>query len=271
MKLCLPIKKAGEVNFGYYTDGAEADIDTLKTVKSPKGVFFPQSEDMMRFRTGGGKIEIEDVRTEKGPFVLFGVRACDFKAFSVLDNVFLSEPVDTYYKERRDSAVIFTLACGKPQESCFCPVFGIDATQPAGDVTCWLDEEALYLKANTDKGAEVLALTANLQLEGGEEKVGKIIEEGKKATRPCGSRSAKRVSDAARALSCAPHASVSIYATSGPTKEYCVSAAGIRACIPILLRWRQPIRAPRRCSASVRGLCTSWYTIRRNTADCIRA
>lgn len=181
MPLCLPIKKAGEVNFGYYTDGAEADIDTLKTVKSPKSVFFPQSEDMMRFRTGGGKIEIEDVRTEKGPFVLFGVRACDFKAFSVLDNVFLSEPVDTYYKERRDSAVIFTLACGKPQESCFCPVFGIDATQPAGDVTCWLDEEALYLKANTNKGAEVLALTANLQLEGGEEKVGKIIEEGKKA------------------------------------------------------------------------------------------
>ena len=29
MPLYLPIKTAGEVNFGYYTDGAEVDIDTL--------------------------------------------------------------------------------------------------------------------------------------------------------------------------------------------------------------------------------------------------
>ena len=41
MPLYLPLVKGGEVNFGYYTDGAKVDIDTLKTVKSPKDVFFP--------------------------------------------------------------------------------------------------------------------------------------------------------------------------------------------------------------------------------------
>ena len=162
MLLFLPIRKAGEVNFGYYEEGAEVDIDTLKSVKSPKGVFFPQSENMMRFRTEGKKLEIEDVRSERDPFVVFGVRACDYKAFSVLDNVFLQEPVDTYYKEKREAAIIFTLACGKPQQSCFCSVFGIDASQPMGDVTCWLDENALYLRANTEKGEKALSLVANL-------------------------------------------------------------------------------------------------------------
>ena len=162
MPLFLPIRKAGEVNFGYYEEGAEVDIDTLKSVKSPKGVFFPQSENMMRFRTEGKKLEIEDVRSERDPFAVFGVRACDYKAFSVLDNVFLQEPVDTYYKEKREAAIIFTLACGKPQQSCFCSVFGIDASQPMGDVTCWLDEKALYLRANTEKGEKALSLVANL-------------------------------------------------------------------------------------------------------------
>ena len=156
MPLYLPLVKGGEVNFGYYTDGAKVDIDTLKTVKSPKDVFFPQSETMMKFRTEGKTITIDDVRAELKPYVVFGVRACDYKAFTVLDNVFLQDPVDTFYKLRRDSGVIFTLACGKPESSCFCTVFGIDASEPTGDVTCWLDDNALYLRANTDKGQEVL-------------------------------------------------------------------------------------------------------------------
>ena len=32
--LILPIKKAGQTNFGLWNEGEEADIETLKTVKS---------------------------------------------------------------------------------------------------------------------------------------------------------------------------------------------------------------------------------------------
>ena len=158
MPLFMPLKNGEQTNYGCYDGAAAFDLDTLKTVKSPKDVFFPQSENMMKFRTEGKKIDIVDIRTEKQPFVLFGVRACDYKAIAVLDNVFLSEPVDSYYKSRRDAGIIFTLACGKPQESCFCTVFQIDATNPSGDATCWIDEENLYVKANTEKGEKVLAL-----------------------------------------------------------------------------------------------------------------
>ena len=35
----LPVKANGETNYARYTEGAEVDIDTLKTVKSAKEVF----------------------------------------------------------------------------------------------------------------------------------------------------------------------------------------------------------------------------------------
>lgn len=183
MPLYLPLVKGGEVNFGYYTDGATVDIDTLKTVKSPKDVFFPQSETMMKFKTEGKNITIEDVRKNLQPYVVFGVRACDYKAFTVLDNVFLQDPVDTFYQLRRESGVIFTLACGKPQDSCFCSVFGIDASDPMGDVTCWLDDNALYLRANTEKGENVLKLVEGLTEKSDDKAVKAIKKQSKTITK----------------------------------------------------------------------------------------
>lgn len=171
MPLYLPLKRAGEVNYGLYGEGAEVSIETLKTVKSPKDLFFPQSENMMRFKTEGKNIEILDVREERKPFVLFGVKACDFKAFEVLDNVFLADPVDTYYQSRRNAGIVVTLACSRPEESCFCKAFGIDAADPAGDVTVWQDEKYLYWRANTEKGEKLTDSVSDLFEKGGEEAV----------------------------------------------------------------------------------------------------
>ena len=47
MPLYLPVKNHGEVNYGKYESTSEVMLDTLKTVKSPKNYFFPQTEDMM--------------------------------------------------------------------------------------------------------------------------------------------------------------------------------------------------------------------------------
>ena len=173
--LMLPIKNAGEVNYAVWEEGKEVSLETLKTVKSPKNAFFPQSENMMKFKTEGKNVEVIDVRkdfVEEGEtFVLFGVKACDYKAIEVLDKVFLAEPVDTYYKARREAGTIVTLACSKPEESCFCSVFGIDATAPCGDVTTWLDENYLYWQANTEKGEALTAALSALFENGGEAEV----------------------------------------------------------------------------------------------------
>lgn len=174
MPLYLPIKKANQVNWGAYAEGEEVSLSTLKTVKSAKDFFFPQSENMMGFKMEGKNIDIIDVRKEIKPFVLFGVKACDYKSFEILDKVFLQDPVDTYYKARREAGIIVTLACNRPEESCFCKVFGIDASSPAGDVTAYMDEEYLYLNANTAKGESIISIISDLVEDGGEEKVEEI-------------------------------------------------------------------------------------------------
>lgn len=168
MGLFIPVKKAGEVNYHVWGEGKEVSLETLKTVKSPKDMFFPQTENMMKFKTEGKNLSIEALNFDKRPFVLFGVKACDYKAIEVLDKVFLSDPVDTFYQSRREATTIVTLACSRPEESCFCGVFGIDATAPQGDVTTWLEGDSLYWQANTEKGEALTALVSELLSEADE-------------------------------------------------------------------------------------------------------
>ena len=131
--------------------------DALNTAKSAKDFFFPQTETLMGFVTEGKNIEVIDTRTECEDFVIFGVRACDVKSFEILDRVFLADPVDTYYKNRRDHGTIVSVACNRPAETCFCGTFGIDASAPEGDVVCYRTEDALYLDAKTEKGSRLLS------------------------------------------------------------------------------------------------------------------
>lgn len=177
MDLYLPVRKANEVNFGKFEEGVEVDVNVLQTVKSAKDLFFPQSENLMYFKTQGQSVEIKDDREESKPFAIFGVRGCDFKSFEVLDKVFLAEPVDSCYKTKRDNAVIITMACGKPQESCFCKNFGIDASSPKGDVETHIVDGFLYWNALTEKGK---ALTEKLTvLENADGSDEKKVEENK--------------------------------------------------------------------------------------------
>ena len=164
-KLYLPIDNAdGTASFGEWSEGV-AWSDALNTNKSPKDFFFPQTEDLMRFKTEGKNIEIIDVRRESEDFVVFGVRACDVKSFDVLDRVFLTEPQDSFYAMKREHGTIVSVACTRPSETCFCQTFGINAAEPAGDVSAWKDTDALYLQANTEKGNALV------------ERLGDILEE----------------------------------------------------------------------------------------------
>lgn len=145
----------------------------LNTVRSAKDFFFPQTENLMDFKMEGKKIEVVDTRSESEDFVIFGVRACDAASFGILDRVFLSDPVDTYYKNRREHGVTVTVACSRPAETCFCGTFGIDAAAPGGDVSCWETTEGWCFEANTDKGEGLLASVSSLLENCGNETVEK--------------------------------------------------------------------------------------------------
>jgi len=154
--LYLPVDTNGGSKFEKWADGKKLS-DELNTVRSPKDFFFPQTENLMDLKLEGKKVEVIDTREECEDFVIFGVRACDVKSFEVLDRVFLSEPVDSYYKNRRDHGIIISAACVKPKETCFCSTFGIDASDPDGDIVTYKTNDCLYLCAKTERGAALLA------------------------------------------------------------------------------------------------------------------
>lgn len=158
--LYMPVDNENGAEFEKWEEGKKLS-DALNTVRSAKDFFFPQTENLMDFKVEGKNIEIIDNRSENEDFVIFGVRACDVKSFEVLDRVFLSDPVDTFYQNRREHAVVVSMACTKPVETCFCQTFGIDAASPEGDVVCHKTDDALYLDAKTDKGAALLDSVAS--------------------------------------------------------------------------------------------------------------
>ena len=158
MDLFLPVQNNGITNFGFWTEDAKVDLDTLKTVKSPKDAFFPQSEVLYSCYQKANKTSIEPAALKDAPFAIFGVRPCDVRAFDVLDRVFLSEPADVYYAARREHGIVVSLACHEPEDSCFCKTFGIDAAEPQADVAMWQVADGYAWEAKTEKGEKLTEL-----------------------------------------------------------------------------------------------------------------
>lgn len=176
-KLYIPVdNSSGKANFSLWQKGEKLS-DALKTVRSAKDFFFPKTEHLVSYKIDGKQITVEDPRKDVEDFVLFGVRACDAKSFSIIDDVYLNmTPVDSYYKNRRDHGTVITLACSEPDKTCFCPVYGIDAANPSGDISAWKADGAFHFEANTDKGKKLLDSVKSLLSESD----GKAVENAKK-------------------------------------------------------------------------------------------
>ena len=160
--LYLPVDgNDGRAKYDKWTDGTVMSKQ-LNTVRSAKSFFFPQTTNICDFNVNGTNVEVVDIREESEDFVVFGVRACDARSFTILDKVFLADPVDSYYANRREHGTVVTMACSEPEENCFCNVFGIDAAAPEGDAACWTVDGYIYIKANTEKGEAFVASLKSL-------------------------------------------------------------------------------------------------------------
>ncbi|MEE1314667.1 MAG: 4Fe-4S dicluster domain-containing protein [Faecalimonas sp.] len=170
-ELYVPVNNNGQVNFAAWAEGANVDLDTLKSVKSPKDAFFPQSENLYTVKTEDRKMKIEPEALQEQNFVVFGMKACDVKGVEVLDKVFLVDPVDSFYAARRAHGTIVAMACHEPEETCFCKVFGIDCANPVADVATWMIDGELYWKALSEKGEALTKAVADLLTDADEAKV----------------------------------------------------------------------------------------------------
>ena len=158
----VPVKQNNTTDFMRFDKSKNVDIITQKTNKSPKNMFFDTYENITLIVRDGKSFTVNEFPKNTEEFVIFGVKACDEKGFKVLDNVFLSEPCDEFYKAKRNSATIITLSCNTFEPECFCTNFNITPYDPDGDIAMFNTGEYLIFEDKTPKGRQFLEKYAEL-------------------------------------------------------------------------------------------------------------
>ncbi len=92
-------------------------LETVDTVLSPKEIFFPQLESMLKFKDGN----IKETKEKSLPKLIFGIRPCDLKGLLFSDEFFKRNFEDKYYLSRLKDRFIVVIGCIQPpRPTCFC-------------------------------------------------------------------------------------------------------------------------------------------------------
>jgi ferredoxin len=157
-QVIAPVCRDDEISFDKIDSTDEVVLEFSNTKKVPKSAFFPQEEVMFVYSKSESGTEIKEPALEEASSVLFGVRPCDARGFSLLDMVFDSEDYrDSYYIRRRESTRVIGLACTSPRQTCFCTTVGSGPFNRDGMDLLLIDLGDKYLaEAVTDYGAELI-------------------------------------------------------------------------------------------------------------------
>jgi len=135
-------------------------FEFANTDMSPKDFVFPQSECLMRFRTGeDGTSVLKPIEPEPRKTLLFNVRPCDGKGLSFMDMIFCQDEQtnDVYWRDKRERTLMVGLACNNPCPSCFCHEANCGPHSETGlDVLMTDLGTRLLLKPLTDRGATLV-------------------------------------------------------------------------------------------------------------------
>ena len=117
----------------------------------PKREFFPQCE-------------VIEQKVSDEASVIFGIRPCDAQALACLDMVFIDDRfVDPQYKKKRDNALVISLACESPENSCFCTSTGGGPAEKTGsDIIAFHLKTSLLFEPVSKKGEAFLTLNKKL-------------------------------------------------------------------------------------------------------------
>lgn len=159
-----PVRVKEDTLFSLVEKPTDLLLDEKITLKSAKGVFFPQSEVILQFSTLEGQPSVQDVQNFAPATILIGVRPCDAAAMNVLDSVFTWDYKDNFYLERRANTTLVSVGCLAPvDEFCFCTSVGLSPqTREGSDVFILKQPDGgLYLEAVTEKGEALLNQTSD--------------------------------------------------------------------------------------------------------------
>lgn len=152
-----PVKRKDQVSFEPIGPGDEVFLEYTQAKMSPKGIFFPQREDLFRYRVEDRDVAVSRPVEEQGEIILFGIHPCDAKGLQVLDRVFGGSPGDPYYQEKRSRATVVALGCMEPHSGCFCTALGGGPCRQEGADLLLVDIGDSYLiRIVTDRGGALL-------------------------------------------------------------------------------------------------------------------
>lgn len=153
-----PVKRDDLVVCDRIGSGSEAFLDYTNSIKPPKEILFPQSETLFTYSSFDDAASIKVPLSKERPYLLFGIRPCDARSFTLLDKVFNEEKYkDVYYLNRRDAMVVVAIGCIKPRATCFCTSVGGGPFSPEGSDLLLADIGDDYIvQVITDKGAKLL-------------------------------------------------------------------------------------------------------------------
>ena len=166
LRVVGPVTAGDATLFSAVESAEQLALGAQLPLKSAKGLFFPQSEIVLRYQAGEGKdVQVQDIEGFAPPTVLLGPHPCDAAAMGVLDAVFGWEYRDKFYLERRENTTIVSLGCRSPiDESCFCTAVGLAPDSREGSDVYSSQEGTgdLLLEAVTEKGEALLEQAADL-------------------------------------------------------------------------------------------------------------
>ncbi len=150
-----PVRDGDETVLADVAEKPEFDFNCHNFKMSPKEFFLPQSEVVCRFCRGE---VVPDAVSAPARRVLLGLRPCDARAVWLMDKVFLQEPQDFYYKQRRDNTLIVSAACSDPESTCFCTSVGGSPAGAEGSDILFFDLAKTFLfEPVSAKGEQFIA------------------------------------------------------------------------------------------------------------------
>jgi hypothetical protein len=150
----------GSWHFREIQSPQQLDLEYLNTGEAPKSAVFPQREVLFSFKGNGNLLtNIKEDLPHVNPQILFGIRPCDARGISHLDQVFAGEIPDPYYWQYREATILIGLSCERPPSTnCFCTsVGGSPCLQDGLDILMTGIGDSFYFESLSVKGSDLMA------------------------------------------------------------------------------------------------------------------
>ena len=174
-EIYLPVEEEGVVDFRRYELNSNFTLEFTNTLLPPKGLFLPQQETLFTFNYGKDVSIEENFETSRR--IIFGMRPCDSRSLTILDEVFKEKNEDVYYLQKRNNTLLIGLGCLNPQIYCFCSSLEVDPGKDTS-VDIFLTDlgERYLVSVNSERGQQLIKDLPEYFEKAGEEEITRALE-----------------------------------------------------------------------------------------------